>query len=676
MKKSILFLTIIILQTTVLLATSDIRQIYEKGVIEKENGNYKDALDLWLSAKSVLDDPSEMDPRVGFSFIELVTEQKMSNLYQTASTMYFWALEGEINQENFRHYKTEIERIRPLLNEREYVSFMNKIDSFDNTALSDLRGVWTRLDLTPTSPYNERLIEHWERIAHIRSEYTMNKNTIYETDDRGLIYMRYGKPDRVFKDQFDFDYGQIRYWAESSIKSVGGGAFDAAQVDTNTSLGVAGTDMITDEGMKEYLVTRLTDHAQQYHTYSEFEFWMYYGLTGIDSENVIYIFGRDGNSGQFGLRKSIDEMIPTQAFRTRIQNGPAHSQVTPGFLLQLSLYRQAAVADIFFASSFVNMESEVFSRRTINRQTSIEFRNRSEHQLQTVYARAPDQISDYRMALPDISMELRQFRFIDDENNPYLATFMLSRPHEAIMLSSFNDYNNDQSLILRHVVQLYDENWNVISRHNAQPEIQMIEGGNLRQSPPSFSLFFVPHVKEETRQIFVAELLDANGSKRLAQNSVFSEYLKGSGKMENLQPEPLNTDSETLEMSDLVLGFNRSDNDELFFPYMVALENEIPADENLVIHFEVYHLQITDNGLALFELNYGINPINWLGRARTRTQEVDATVTFETNSDSFREVIEIDTGGLEKGEYELYLTATEPHTRRKIERRVRFTIVD
>jgi hypothetical protein len=129
-------------------------------------------------------------------------------------------------------------------------------------------------------------------------------------------------------------------------------------------------------------------------------------------------------------------------------------------------------------------------------------------------------------------------------------------------------------------------------------------------------------------------------------------------------------------MSDLVLGFNRSDNDDLLFPYMVALENEIPADENLVIHFEVYHLQKQDNGLSLFELNYGINPINWLGRARTRTQEADITVTFETDQNSFREVVEIDTGVLAKGEYELYLTAMEPHTGRKVERRVRFTIVD
>jgi len=675
MKKFLLSLSIITIQATVLFASTDIRQIYEKGLSEKKSGNYTNALDLWLSAKYQMSDPADMDPRVGYSFIELVTEQKMRNLYQTASLMYFWTLEGEINQENFRHYKTEVDRIRPLLNEREYVRIMNKIDSFDNTALSDLRGIWTRLDLTPTNPYNERLIEHWERIAHIRKEYTLNRNTVYDTDDRGLIYMRYGKPDRVYKDQFDFDYGQVRFWAESSIRSAGGGALDAA-ADTNSNFGFAGTDMFSDEGIRDYLVARLTDHAQQYHSYSEFEFWMYYGLTGNDAENVIYIFGRDGNSGQFGLRKSIDEMIPTQAFRTRIQNGPAHSQVTPGFLLQLSLYRQAAVADIFFATSFVNMESEVFSRRTINRQTSLEFRNRSEHQLQTVYAKAPTQVSDYGMELPDINMELRQFRFLDDDNNPYLATFMLSRPHEAIMLSSFNDYNNDQSLILRHVVQLYDEDWNVISRHNAQPEIQMLEGGNLRQSPPSFSLFFVPHVKKDTRQFFVAELLDANGSNRVAQNSVFSEYRKGSGKIENLQPEPLNTDPEVLEMSDLVLGFNRSDNDDLLFPYMVALENEIPADENLVIHFEVYHLQKQDNGLSLFELNYGINPINWLGRARTRTQEADITVTFETDQNSFREVVEIDTGVLAKGEYELYLTAMEPHTGRKVERRVRFTIVD
>lgn len=56
-----------------------------------------------------------------------------------------------------------------------------------------LLGVWQRLDPTPATMANERIVEHWQRYDYVMTWYRSPGKLGY--DDRGTIYMKYGEPE-------------------------------------------------------------------------------------------------------------------------------------------------------------------------------------------------------------------------------------------------------------------------------------------------------------------------------------------------------------------------------------------------------------------------------------------------------------------------------------------------
>ncbi len=55
---------------------------------------------------------------------------------------------------------------------------------------------WHRVDPTPATQANERLVEHYQRLQVARTRYRSPQPRGY--DDRGMIYVRYGEPDNVY----------------------------------------------------------------------------------------------------------------------------------------------------------------------------------------------------------------------------------------------------------------------------------------------------------------------------------------------------------------------------------------------------------------------------------------------------------------------------------------------
>ena len=55
---------------------------------------------------------------------------------------------------------------------------------------------WRRLDPSPLTKANERLIEHYRRVAYARRYYGEGE---FPWDDRGEVYVRFGKPDHTSK---------------------------------------------------------------------------------------------------------------------------------------------------------------------------------------------------------------------------------------------------------------------------------------------------------------------------------------------------------------------------------------------------------------------------------------------------------------------------------------------
>ncbi|MBL7995532.1 GWxTD domain-containing protein [bacterium] len=59
-----------------------------------------------------------------------------------------------------------------------------------------LKTFWKRRDPNPIDPVNQRLIEHYKRLNYARQAYSKAFKPWY--DDRGALYIKLGKPDRVY----------------------------------------------------------------------------------------------------------------------------------------------------------------------------------------------------------------------------------------------------------------------------------------------------------------------------------------------------------------------------------------------------------------------------------------------------------------------------------------------
>lgn len=109
--------------------------------------------------------------------------------------------------------------------ERSYYEDISRVGTADEAAavrnLSEeetaqyLRRFWLRRDPTPVTQVNERLLEHFRRVWYSRLYYSRGKTP---WDDRGEVYIRYGKPEHIsssafpnFESSHDVDQVRERY---------------------------------------------------------------------------------------------------------------------------------------------------------------------------------------------------------------------------------------------------------------------------------------------------------------------------------------------------------------------------------------------------------------------------------------------------------------------------------
>ncbi|MBX7150287.1 GWxTD domain-containing protein [bacterium] len=102
----------------------------------------------------------------------------------------------------------------------------------DNEKLQFLKTFWKKRDPNPIDPVNQRLIEHYKRLTYARQSYGRPLKPWY--DDRGLVYVRLGKPDRVYFGKPKQDVRENESWLYDNIKA--GLHFDFVEFNGNYEL--------------------------------------------------------------------------------------------------------------------------------------------------------------------------------------------------------------------------------------------------------------------------------------------------------------------------------------------------------------------------------------------------------------------------------------------------------
>jgi len=651
----------------IFLIIGSVQDPLKEGLEAKKQGKYLQALQIWEDAIEN-NGSTGFDPRLGFNYIELVSGQRIDSLYEQATVFYLRALDANTDRFNTPVLE-ELERIRPLLSSKKYKNWKSKLRQDNPQVIGEIKKFWKQLDPTPVSRENERLIEHWQRIVYSKENFDLSSNTIYNTDDRGIIYVKYGSPDFQRNGVVRYNSFQVDAWAReiSDLDAFRNNLENRRTSGLNAQAG----------GNQEIVNARnLSTNARILFTHPTYDVWVYKNIHQNKNEKLIFLFGNHGETGEFRLLNSLDEFIPKRAFRAT--EGTSGTSVTPGLLLQLMLYDQFSYIDDYFAESFTRLENSVFTLSQPSPLVHEINRIDNKFRMQRVQNIVDDEVSSYKSDLPEIPINSKQYRFLNEKGENVLGTLIYSDPAKIVLSEILNSKidnkpkSHDDFAVL-HLMQL--------DKANQTPQLFVAKGTELvldsdMSGPGSSSFLYLPHLAENASQQFSSMLVDETKTdKDITRLTIFDEAVVGYGNTELHQPELLSTESTKLEVSDIIIGENSNSGEQSFFDIVVRPDNILQTGKNMALYFEVYHLQLGDDHRGKFSLNYSISNVKkrLFGKDKI-DRELSLTLNFQTSGKTFREVLEIETRDLEKGRYILDMTITDMLSGQEKQRDIQFHI--
>ena len=283
---------------------------YGVGLALIESGDLEAALSLWIEARENLAGAGVEDPRIGRAFIETVARHGMEEYGEISTDMFYWGFSGgpgppgadtgeEIRAEGGRTF---------VLADSLVAEYWAEVGRDDPASLAmAIKRFWIERDPTPTTPVNERLIEHWRRVAHARGKYVYNHSSPYRTDDRGTFFVKYGPPDEITRGHAAVDaYEEALYGIPRSLR---------VRVDRSP----------------------------------QFEIWRYGTIR--PGETTYFLFGNTDGSGPFRHVEGLHRMLPANAW-----SRAGTRRISAGDVLQLVYYADLARAGGPFSLRYAELD--------------------------------------------------------------------------------------------------------------------------------------------------------------------------------------------------------------------------------------------------------------------------------------------------------------------------------
>lgn len=674
------------------------QQYYQEGNEYAEDGEYEKALQVWAEAQDSL---SQSDFRISQSYVELATEERMTSYYEKASEIYFWGLEGDrIKEEERDAFERELRYLEPIIEKKSAGKLEDDLENDPASLKNSIRSLWEDTDLTPFTDYNERLLEHWERIAYAEEHYSSKKaDGSLVIRDRGMIYIKYGKP-------YYLKEGHLSYNSSTVNELVR----DAVDVP---SFGTA-EDQIVAREQRNNLATEV----RQLHQNPRYEVWIYRDLTD-DSQNTIYLFGsRDGTSS-FKKINSVDDLIPRNSYRTIGQSNystlsarsgsgsggnrnnensdedrenimrdvnRANQQstpkvaVSPALILQLMYYQQFAALDEYFGRAYNRMMDRYTSNDTqIKAGLEREFATVYGSKLIQIQSRSPEEKSEYENQIFSLPVENYLYRFADENRQPYVKLYSVVGLKDAInydMLKNSNTLNTDlnaqNKYSLLHGFILKNGSDELLTKESMEDDIVSKD-----EKEVDFEIFY--DQSEYAELVFEIHQSHRAANFQVSDN-LFPQSLVGIGRDEVELPDPI-SDTE-FTTSDVIMGYPGDNtaatgSDELNFE--ISHNRQIPLSSNLNIYYEVYNISEDSSGLHRFNATYEVKPkrsgfFSFLRGGGDNTVKI--TLNEESNQPRFAKMLDIETSSLEAGDYRLEILLEDVNTGKEHSKTIEFTIAD
>ncbi len=637
------------------------QEMLRDGLKLEQEGRIEDALILWEAAFNELDEPSFS---IGREYIRIATENRLDEKYKMASSMYLWGLSAEeFPVHNKEVFENEIEMIKPITNKSTYRNWRKLLKDEDLRLLSRLYNFWVLMDPTPnTHFYNERLIEHWERIAYSRKTFLKNNNTVYGTDDRAIYFVKYGEPD------------QNRY-----------GYLDVTRAKVENLCQVY-------RGCNAEVM-----FAEIFNLYDEpyFELWIYWSERENYEDNTLILFGESGTN-RFSHIYAIDELIPARAFTLSNRYdrqalvAPGQNKLTPGQVMQFLYYQQLANKDKFFAKRFNQLDYTLSAGQVRQSKSQGQvYRTSTRAAAQQILTRAPDEVSTYEDEYFGMEMEAFHYRFIDENNIPLTVTFLESYPgYHFARDYAFNNQDSTENaqddFVFEEVMNDYrlSHTAKVLNQDNELSHLETVSAGLVVDPTdefPSSSVFTIPNPKFEEQKIVLSAVLENRNPDTSPRYDIpFDDEIRGYGKLNDVLPNPLDTKTDKLMMADLVFGYDLKTDSRynVLFPFVVSNTKVIPQNEVLAVHLEIYNLDQGDDGLYRFKIEYQVTSPRKVKIFGRKPSGVGLTLDLVNDNPRFVEDLEIQTRELSPGDYKLELTIIDLLSNDRIRQKLDFVVSD
>ncbi|MCP4727593.1 MAG: GWxTD domain-containing protein [bacterium] len=602
---------------------------YERGKKELDAGNWSQALNIWRNGINQLTIKGEVDPRIGTSFIEVVTKEELRHFYGVASDFYFWGLSDNTFDKYPDAIGEEVARLLPLLEETEQQIWEDMVDNRDPELFIKIREFWIKKDPTPISKANERLLEHWERIAFARRNFSLSDSPPYYTDDRGIIYVRFGKPRKKQSGQLGTNNAELRIWADKIIEAV--------RSKMNTQVMPIAIHKVGPNANQLANMIRYDDKMPSY------EVWNY-AFPGLE-DYAIYVFGSIGGSGRFRIVNSLEDLIPNSAFSkshlilVHNESGDKFEMILPGSVLQLTYYEKLIPFSPVFARryeelsfSWENAMISGSSNTTPNHQSVKAKRNSyiSQDKNDPVKMDAPDDKSDFDEVINKVDMIASQFRFLNNMNDPQIAFVCV-----AVPVGMVGKYNLTNSILV------YDSNWNEVNRLTDGPKY----GGD------NISSFVMDH-KDGSLNYVAASNADAEEGEKS------EEYFIGKMNLEKIPP--LSTDYSRLEISDMITGIRVTEAHGLkSYPFPVMPVKQFSKNDQLDVYVEMYHLSLGSDGKAHYDIEFSYEIVRKRRFRSDRVERLSQKQTFDSLTQVSHQTVAFDLNDMTPGEYDFTVEVTD-----------------
>ncbi len=639
------------LQTTQV-QDSLLKSAYETGLNEEKEGQWKSALVTWGTALHSQEIQKAIEMRMAIEYIQTVTTHNDSAHFAVAGEYYMNAFRQASWNRDPKSIKQELSRLIPLIPYKEQKKWKKEIKKQDPDIFNKVVMFWEMQDPITSTSLNERLIEHWQRIAFAREHFTRARNTVYKTDDRGLIYVRFGKPDIEEKNV----------------------VLPPNLIEDPVTGGPLRINGMMFRPMVPIIV--------------ETDLWKY--SFSNRQEPSFYLFGTNQKGGGFGLQKGIMHMIPSNGY-TLLTAGIRRDG--GALMLKYSIIGKLRGVTGYYETLY-NELTNAFIIRSVNQNISggavyqapdilHRFENQEFVESNRRDRESPGFTTDFVTEENRLPVEYKYFRFLNNKNeteyllviDPNLKKLDQRLQSGTLKKHPIKDIRLKSSLISinangqRKVYASHDLNFSKII-HDGGNVSYFFNSDSVGRSPITGIDIFGDDGKRIGKVTFPMTLFKKERRDTIIYNGV--QPIFSSGPLQPALPEELKWKMDGILLSDPILGYQQPIDSLKRIPFEPTLYPTFMNGNEILVFFEVYN-RVINNYSITFSYEKYTNGL--FGKTRKQYNEnANVTAIFMRENNREPKWIYLKLNGFEPGSYTLKLTFKDDKGKIRDTRAVNFAI--